>query len=117
MKVGNLFENALPPSDGERFETLLAAKNLVIERIVSSSKIASTEYVQPQDEWVLLLQGNAVLVVAGKTVHLKSGDYLFLPSGTPHTVQSVSEGAVWLAIHLHEKNAQTCATTSQTTCI
>jgi len=103
MQVGNLFDNTAPPSDGERFKSILAVKNLVIERIVSSSKVAQTEYVQSQDEWVALLQGSAQLVVAGETVPLGSGDYLFLPAGTPHTVQSVSEGAVWLAIHLHEQ--------------
>ncbi len=103
MQVGNLFDNAAPPSDGERIESLLALQNLVIERIVSSSKVAQTEYVQTQDEWVALLQGSAQLVVAGETVTLKSGDYLFLPAGTPHTVLSVSDGAVWIAIHLHKQ--------------
>lgn len=28
------------------------------------------------------------------------GDCLFLPAGTPHTVTQVSEGALWLAVHL-----------------
>ena len=102
MQIGNLFDKAVLPSDGECFESLLAVRNLVIERIVSSSKAAQTEYVQSQDEWVALLQGSAQLVVAGETTTLGSGDYLFLPAGTPHTVLSVSEGAVWLAIHLHE---------------
>jgi cupin 2 domain-containing protein len=86
---------------GERFDTLLAHKNLVIERIHGSAKITPGEYVQSQDEWVILLQGEALLDVAGQRVELKSGDYLFLPSGTPHTVQQVSEGALWLAVHLH----------------
>jgi cupin 2 domain-containing protein len=86
---------------GERFETLLSHKNLVIERIVSSSDISPQEYVQPQDEWVLLLQGEATLRVAGESVELKSGDYLFLPAGTPHIVEHVSQGAIWLAVHFH----------------
>jgi cupin 2 domain-containing protein len=34
-------------------------------------------------------------------VQLKSGDHLFLPARTPHTVQCVSDGALWLAVHLH----------------
>lgn len=97
----NLFAHAEPPSQGERFETLLAHKGLVIERIVSSSKIASQEYVQEQDEWVLLLQGEAALEVEGRELLLKAGDYVFLPSRTRHTVLRVSEGALWLAIHLH----------------
>ena len=27
--------------------------------------------------------------------------HLFLPAQTPHTVLQVSDGALWLAIHLH----------------
>jgi cupin 2 domain-containing protein len=98
---GNLFQDALPPAQGERFEPLLQHKNLVIERIISSAAIAATEFVQEQDEWVLLVQGSAVLEIDGATKSLKAGDYLFLPAKTPHTVKQVSAGALWLAVHLH----------------
>lgn len=99
--MGNLYEDALPPATGERFDTLLSHQGLVIERIVSTSKIALKEYVQEQDEWVVLLQGEALLDVVGRKVPLRSGDYLFLPSRMPHTVLQVSDGAIWLAVHLH----------------
>lgn len=102
--MGNLYENALPPATGERFDTLLSHQGLVIERIVSTSRIASQEYVQEQDEWVVLLTGDALLQVAGRQVALRAGDYLFLPAGTPHTVQRVSDGAMWLAVHLHGRS-------------
>lgn len=102
MQTGNLFAQVTPPQEGERFDTLLRHKGLVIERIVSSSKIESQQYLQAQDEWVVLLQGEAELDVAGKRLALKAGDYLFIPSATPHTVLSASQGALWLAVHLHE---------------
>ena len=73
----------------------------MVERIVSSAKIAPNEYVQSQDEWVVLVRGEAELDVAGETVVLRCGDYLFLPAGTAHRVKSASEGALWLAVHLH----------------
>lgn len=101
MHIGNLFTDAAAPVQGERFETLLQHRNLVVERIVSSSRIASVQYVQPQDEWVVLLQGSATLSVAGSQVQLRSGDYLFLAAGVAHTVNQVSDGALWLAVHLH----------------
>lgn len=104
MKPGNLFADALPPAEGERFETLLKHRNLVVERIVSSSAISPVEYVQTQDEWVLLLEGEAVLEVAGERHELKRGDYLFLPAGVSHSVLSTSQGALWLALHLHDKH-------------
>ena len=103
--MGNLYKDALPPAKGERFDTLLSHQGLVIERIVSTSKIESQEYVQEQDEWVVLLTGEAVLEVAGRQTPLRAGDYLFLASGTPHTVSRVSDGAMWLAVHLHGRKA------------
>ena len=57
MRTGNLLANTEAPAEGERFETLLAHRNLVIERIVSSAAVTPTEYVQTQDEWVAMLQG------------------------------------------------------------
>lgn len=99
--MGNLYEDALPPATGERFDTLLMHNGLVIERIVSTSKIESKQYVQEQDEWVVLLTGEAQLDVAGRQVSLRAGDYLFLPARTPHTVLRVSDRALWLAVHLH----------------
>ena len=101
MRRGNFFTDTNPPPAGERFDELLRHRNLVVERIVSSAFITPQEYVQPQDEWVLLVQGEAVLRVDGEAISLKAGDYLFLPAGTPHTVERTSEGAMWLAVHLY----------------
>lgn len=99
--IANLYADAVPPPGAERFDTLLAHRNLVVERIVSSARAVPGEYVQAQDEWVVLLHGEAVLEVAARVLTLSSGDHLFLPAGTPHTVRQVSEGAMWLAVHLH----------------
>lgn len=103
MDIRNLFADAQVPSTGERFDTLVQQGNVVIERIVSSSDIRPTEYVQVQDEWVILLTGEARLDVAGQPVSLKAGDHLFLPAHTPHTVTQVSAGAIWLAVHIHPR--------------
>ena len=100
MTRGNLLQGLPAPVTGERFETLLAHRQLRIERIVSSRQPESIDYCQPQDEWVLLVSGRAQLRVAEQTVELQSGDYLFLPAGTPHRVESTTQGALWLAIHL-----------------
>jgi cupin 2 domain-containing protein len=101
VQTGNLFDDAMPPAQGERFEPLLSHRNLVIERIVSSASLTPTECVQPQDEWVVLLKGRARILVDEREAVLREGDHLFLPAGCAHTVQEVSQGAVWLAVHLH----------------
>ena len=98
---GNLFEDTAPRAQGERVETLLQHKNLVIERIISSAATNPTALVQEQDEWVLLVQGTAVLDIDGAAKSLKAGDCVVLPAKTPHTVKQVSAGALWLAVHLH----------------
>ncbi|RNF81926.1 cupin domain-containing protein [Montanilutibacter psychrotolerans] len=101
MHTGNLFAHTQAPAGGECFETLLAHRNLVVERIVSSADAVPTQYVQPQDEWVALLRGEATLDVAGEALELRAGDTVFLPAGVPHTVRRVTDGAIWLAVHLH----------------
>lgn len=101
MNIQNLYDKAAPPVTGEHFETLLQHRNLVIERICSSADIPLTQYVQTQDEWVLLVQGTAEIEIDGKTESFKPGDYVFLPAKTPHSVKRVSDGALWLAVHLH----------------
>jgi cupin 2 domain-containing protein len=103
MQTGNLFADTAATPGGERFETLLEHKNLVVERIVSPASTTRAEYLQPQDEWVMLLTGEATMTVGGEPVELRSGDYVFLPARVPHTVERVSEGAVWLAVHLHQE--------------
>lgn len=58
--MNNLFASLNPPAHSERFDTLLAHRNLVIERIVSSADIAPVDYVQEQGEWVLLLRAGVL---------------------------------------------------------
>ena len=101
MQIDNHFTGIAPPAQGERFDVLLDHRNLVVERIVSSGDVTPQTYVQPQDEWVVLIQGDALLDVDGTPVELKAGDHVFLPAHVPHTVRRVSDGAIWLAVHLH----------------
>ena len=95
----NLFAAAEAPATAERFDELARMGNLVVERIVSSESPASELYDQPQDEWVVLIRGDATLEVAGTSVTLSAGDTLLLPRHTPHRVLTTSAGALWLAVH------------------
>jgi cupin 2 domain-containing protein len=99
--VQQFFEDAAPPASGERFDVLLQQKNVLIERIVSSCRITPTLCVQTQDEWVLLVQGSAVLEVDGVRHELRSGDHLFIAAHVPHTVLQTAKGTIWLAVHIH----------------
>ncbi|RNE94363.1 cupin domain-containing protein [Marichromatium sp. AB32] len=100
--AGNLLDDLRPPVEGERFETLFARPGARIERIVSSATPEPVDYDQPHDEWVCLLQGEAVLWIDGERVRLRAGDYRLIPAQTPHRVESTSTepACVWLAVHV-----------------
>jgi cupin 2 domain-containing protein len=89
------------PSIGERFRELARMTNVVVEEIVSSSSPETVEYLQVQDEWVVVLEGAAVLEVEGAEVRLVPGDWVLLPAGTPHRVLTTEAGTRWLAVHVH----------------
>ena len=89
------------PAEGERFEQLLAHRNLVVEQILSAAADTPEPYLQEHDEWVAVLAGEAALEVEGEGLELAPGDWVFLPAGVAHTVLRTAAGTSWLAVHLH----------------
>jgi cupin 2 domain-containing protein len=96
----NIFDY-ISPQHGEMFTTLFEHKNVKINRIVSSDNLDPTEYLQEEDEWILLLQGKATLLVNNKEIHLTEGDTYFIPSKTPHNVVKTEQNTLWLTVHIH----------------
>lgn len=90
----------ITPQSSETFTTLFEHKNIRINRIVSSDDVNETEYLQEEDEWLILLEGEATLLLDGEKQNLKKGDTLFIPSKTPHRVLSTRSGTVWLTVHI-----------------
>jgi cupin 2 domain-containing protein len=88
----------------EIYETLVASHDILIERIISKGHTTPTAewYDQEQDEWVLLLQGEAVIAYDDASLSIiKKGDYLFIPAHKRHRVEFTSSEppCIWLAIH------------------
>ena len=104
MAIGNLFAAVPPETTGEFVEELLGTRTFRIERIVSRGEASPTDfwYDQPNDEWVLLLAGGAVLQLAdGQRVTLKPGDHLLIPRRCRHRLDwtDPEKETVWLAVH------------------
>jgi cupin 2 domain-containing protein len=104
-KHGNIFNKASMPADGaEHSEILLDTTGFKIERILSEGQITQEGYWydQPGDEWVILIQGDAVVEFeeTGKRV-LSKGDYLWIPAHARHRVTYTSNDpqCIWLAVH------------------
>lgn len=103
----SLFADIPQQLPDELCQTLLEKPNIRIERILSLGQTSEENswYDQPQDEWVLLLQGQARLeFIDSEPVDLNPGDYLFLPAHYRHRVAwtSSNQTCIWLAIHLFD---------------
>jgi len=104
VKTVNIYKQ-IPDILGEEvFEVLVQSKAVKIERIISKGHASpGTEwYDQEQNEWVLVLKGNASISFENETViDLKEGDYINIPAHRKHRVISTSAitETIWLAIH------------------
>ncbi|OQX57952.1 MAG: hypothetical protein B5M52_06325 [Helicobacteraceae bacterium 4484_230] len=96
----NIFEN-LPhiEQNSEYFHTLFQKENIEIVKILSNDLQNGEWYNQSEDEWVVLLEGEAQLEFTESARELKKGDYLFIPAYTKHRVSRTSSNALWLAVH------------------
>jgi len=95
----NIYDT-ITPQGGETFTTLLEYKNIKINRIVSSADVEPLEYIQEEDEWLVLLEGEATLLIDDKQKILSKGDTLLIPEKTPHKVLKTTHGTVWLTVHI-----------------
>ncbi|MBT8072852.1 MAG: cupin domain-containing protein [Xanthomonadales bacterium] len=101
---GNLFA-AIPVDISEELFTRLAhGQSTRIERIVSRGQAspASGWYDQADNEWVVVLQGEAQLEFENNAaVHLRAGDYINIPAHMKHKVAwtKPESETVWLAVH------------------
>jgi cupin 2 domain-containing protein len=103
--ANNIFSEIPDQLSAEIFECILKKENIVIERIISNGHIttAGQWYDQANDEWVILLHGQAILLFEEhqKRVTLNPGDYLLIPAHARHRVEwTLPEfSTIWLTIH------------------
>jgi cupin 2 domain-containing protein len=94
----NIYEIPDPVAGDEFFVALLQTPALRIEAIRSRLIHPGELYNQEEDEWVMLVQGEAQLEIEGEKCTLKAGDSLFLKSHTRHQVLKTSDNALWIAV-------------------
>ncbi|MDD2780330.1 cupin domain-containing protein [Sulfuricurvum sp.] len=98
ITLNNLYRTETPVSNSEIFTPLFQNKTLKIESIRSWLKAPGEIYDQQEDEWVVLLIGEASLEVNEQRLTLSAGDYCFIPAHTKHQVLSTSSDALWLGV-------------------
>lgn len=103
MHRSNIFESIPGQLDAEVFEDIVKSPRVRIERILSQGQRspASGWYDQEEQEWVIMLRGQArILFEGGNEISLGGGDYVHIPAHTRHKVTwtTPDEVTVWLAV-------------------
>ncbi len=104
MQTGNLFSTIPAALPQELIEELISHPHVRIERIVSKGHASPDGfwYDQSENEWVIVLQGSAVLRLESveEPVALKPGMYINLPAHVKHRVDWTEPDTetIWLAV-------------------
>lgn len=104
MSINNFFSDIPQNLPEELFETIVQSDNVTIERIVSDGHTSPQGfwYDQDQNEFVIVLKGNAVLEFEdGTTQEMNEGDYQVIPAHKKHRVSYTDNSVqtIWLAAH------------------
>jgi cupin 2 domain-containing protein len=98
----NVFENIIIDKSKEQFFQLFKNDNIKIEKIVSNGQSSPINfwYEQKENEFVLILKGNAILEYENSELVLNEGDYINIPAFTKHRVKYTNkdEPTIWLAV-------------------
>ena len=99
----NLFNLPDPLPHNEDIIDLVRSDDIRIERIVSTGQTTPEGqwYDQDEDEWVALIQGEAVLEYEnGERLNLFAGDHVLLPAHCRHRVACTSHNppCIWIAV-------------------
>lgn len=111
MNTGNMLHNLPASLPEELFEPLATGKDARIERIVSRGHRSPPGfwYDQDEDEWVLLVKGEAMLRFeeGDRTLHLTAGSYANIRAHEKHRVEwtSADGDTVWLAVFYRAADA------------
>lgn len=109
MNSGNLFHDIPAQLPAERAQTLATAGSMRVERIVSRGHCSPPGfwYDQEDAEWVLLVQGEAVLRFeqGNRSVRLMPGSYVNIAAHEKHRVDwtTADTETIWLAIFYRQQ--------------
>lgn len=100
----NIFQDLPQNLEHEVFEILASSNTVKIERIVSKGHTSPQTgwYDQAQSEWVIVLQGEAIVSFEdGESVRLWPGCYLNISPHRKHRVDWTDPNTetIWLAVH------------------
>ena len=102
--MNNIFDSVPSDLEEEVFQRLVDSNGIRIERIISKGHRSpeSGWYDQDNNEWVMVLKGEAILLFDDETsVSLKAGDFINIAAHKKHRVEWTAPDVetIWLAVH------------------
>ena len=102
MQKYNIFEQIIVDKSEEKFFEIFKNEKIKIEKIVSNGQTSPDNfwYEQKENEFVLLLEGFAIVEFEDFEMELKKGDCLNIKAMQKHRVKftSLNETTVWFAV-------------------
>ena len=102
MNKYNIFEEIIIDKNEEKFFEIFKNETIKVEKIVSNGQKSPDNfwYEQEDNEFILLLEGFAILEFEDKIIELKKGDCLNIKAMEKHRVKftSLDEPTIWFAV-------------------
>lgn len=102
MEKYNIFEKIIVDKTEEFFFEIFKNETIKIEKIVSNGQTSPENfwYEQEKSEFILLLEGFAILEFENREVELKKGDCINIKAKQKHRVKftSLNEPTIWFAV-------------------
>ena len=102
MEKYNIFEEIIIDKNEEKFFEIFKNETIKIEKIVSNGQTSPKNfwYEQEENEFILVLEGFAILEFEDKEIELKKGDCLNIKAMQKHRVKftSLTESTIWFAV-------------------
>ena len=102
MEKYNIFDKIIVDKEEENFFEIFKNETIKIEKIVSNGQISPENfwYEQKKSEFILLLEGFAILEFENREVELKKGDCINIKAMEKHRVKFtiLDEPTIWFAV-------------------
>ena len=102
MEKYNIFDKIIVDKEEENFFEIFKNETIKIEKIVSNGQksLENFWYEQEKSEFILLLEGFAILEFENREVELKKGDCINIKAKQKHRVKftSLDEPTIWFAV-------------------
>jgi quercetin dioxygenase-like cupin family protein len=104
LRVADAQQTGSKRTDLQRRDLSVPGREVVQVRVDFDTGYTSPRHTHPGEEIVYVIEGTLEYEIDGKSVQVKSGDVLFVPTGAIHAAKNIGSGnAAELATYIVEK--------------